>query len=190
MEITLKRNKKGKVRTRKYNRIKPLKAQYRAMRSTIYIITILTLLGILIYTITHAKSEYTIEFRDVVRERVILVEKVDQDDIAEKICNKYELAKTCRNDLKAMRGIESQGGQQMIGDDGKSIGWYQIQTKLHEITQECALDYSCSTEWTVKNLLKNGYNTNRKLALTKHNGVVKGSTYASRVITLSNKFNY
>jgi len=118
----------------------------------------------------------------------------DTEDIndknAENICNEAGIRDLpCWQDLKAMREKESFDGKKMTGDGGKSRGWYHIQIKMHEVSDECALDFKCSTEWTVKNLIANGYKTNRVYAISRHNGSGKAAeTYARNVVYLSAKF--
>lgn len=126
-------------------------------------------------------------------EEVIAISEEDQDKIAENICAKAGIEDLpCHQDLKAIREIESTGGAYMTGDRGLSIGWYQIQTELHNVTIECAMDFKCSTEWTVGNLIKNGYDdgykNSRYYAIMAHNGVVKGSVYAKKIMSLSKSY--
>lgn len=113
-----------------------------------------------------------------------------KNNIAEKICEDariYDLP--CWQDLKAMREKESFDGKAMTGDNGKSRGWYHIQTKLHKISDACAMDFECSTEWTVKNLITNGYKTDRLYAISRHNGGGKmAQIYARNVVYNSAKF--
>lgn len=111
------------------------------------------------------------------------------DQIAEYICEKAGVGKLpCWQDLRAMREKESYNGKVMTGDNGRSRGWYHIQVKLHRISDECALDFECSTEWTVKNLITNGYKTNRLYAISRHNGGGKmAQIYARSVVYNSAK---
>ena len=127
--------------------------------------------------------------------KLVLVEPVPvsgqaNDEIADKICKKAGIADLpCWQDLKAMRQKESYDGKAMVGDGGRSRGWYHIQTKMHNVTVECALDFECSTEWTVKNLLAHDYLTNRAYAISRHNGGgIKAKNYAKSVIYNSAKF--
>jgi len=112
------------------------------------------------------------------------------DKIAEKICKDAGLEDLpCWQDLKAMRDKESFGGKVMTGDGGRSRGWYHIQIKMHGVSDACALDFKCSTEWTVKNLITNGYKTNRVYAISRHNGSGKmADIYARSIVYNSAKF--
>lgn len=114
----------------------------------------------------------------------------DNDKVAEQICKDAGITDLpCWQDLKVMREKESYGGKAMVGDGGKSRGWYHIQTKMHKVSVECALDFKCSTEWTVKNLINNGYKTNRTYAISRHNGSGQAArAYARNVVYLSAKY--
>lgn len=112
------------------------------------------------------------------------------DEIADRICKEAGITDLpCWQDLKAMRIKESYDGKAMVGDGGRSRGWYHIQTKMHNVTIECALDFECSTDWTVKNLIAHNYTTNRVYAISKHNGGGKmAQVYAKSVVYNSAKF--
>lgn len=113
------------------------------------------------------------------------------DEIADRICKEAGVTEDlpCWQDLKAMRIKESYDGKAMVGDGGRSRGWYHIQTKMHNVTVECALDFECSTEWTVKNLITHNYMANRFYAISKHNGGGKmAQAYAKNVVYNSAKF--
>lgn len=116
--------------------------------------------------------------------------KIDNDKIAEEFCKEAGLEDMpCWQDLKAMRQKESYDGKVMTGDGGRSKGWYHIQVKMHNITEECALDFECSTIWTVKNLISHNYETNRFYAISRHNGGgIMAKNYAKSVISNSAKY--
>ncbi len=123
-------------------------------------------------------------------EKVVAISKEENDKIAEEICVNAGLTDLpCWQDLKAMREKESYDGKEMTGDYGKSRGWYHIQIKLHDISDDCALDFKCSTEWTVKNLITNSYKINRFYAISRHNGGgAMAQNYARSVVYNSAKF--
>jgi hypothetical protein len=51
---------------------------------------------------------------------------------------------------------ESQLGQNLYGDDGQSLGFWQISTIYHpEVGRACSLNLQCSTAWSL-NLIKTG----------------------------------
>ena len=120
---------------------------------------------------------------------VAAVPEEEQNRIAEKICAEAGITNLpCWQDLKVMREKESYGGKIMTGDGGRSRGWYHIQIKMHEVSDECALDFECSTEWTVKNLIANGYETNRFYAISRHNGSgPMAQAYAKNVVYLASQ---
>lgn len=52
---------------------------------------------------------------------------------------------------------ESKFNPQAIGDDGQSIGLWQISKKWHpEVGEKCSTDFRCSTLWSIKRI-KQGY---------------------------------
>lgn len=128
--------------------------------------------------------------------KLVLIEPVESesertnDEIADEICKAAGIVDLpCWQDLKAMRQKESYDGKAMVGDGGKSRGWYHIQTKMHNVSVECALDFECSTEWTVKNLIAHDYQENRAYAISRHNGGgKKAQAYARSVINNSARF--
>lgn len=132
----------------------------------------------------------TLAKRVMEEEKVIDISEEENDKIAEKICEEAGIQDLpCWQDLKAMREKESFDGKKMTGDGGKSRGWYHIQIKMHKVSDECALDFECSTSWTVKNLIANGYKTNRVYAISRHNGGGKAAqSYARSVVYNSAKF--
>lgn len=126
----------------------------------------------------------------ITEEKIINNSEEENDKIAESICLAADITDLpCWQDLRAMREKESFNGKAMVGDGGRSRGWYHIQTKMHRISVECAMDFRCSTEWTVRNLINNGYKINRVYAISRHNGSgVMAQNYAKSVIYNSAKF--
>lgn len=124
------------------------------------------------------------------QEDLSITSEEENDKLSEQICADAGITTLpCWQDLKVMREKESFSGKAMTGDGGRSRGWYHIQTKMHKVSVECALDFKCSTEWTVKNLLNNGYKTNRLYAISRHNGSgLAAQAYARNVVYLSAKF--
>lgn len=123
-------------------------------------------------------------------QEIVNIPEDENNKIAESICLSAGISDLpCWQDLKAMREKESYNGKAMVGDNGRSRGWYHIQTKMHRISVECAMDFRCSTEWTVKNLINNGYKTNRVYAISRHNGSgIMAQSYAKSVVYNSAKF--
>ena len=53
---------------------------------------------------------------------------------------------------------ESGYGESMIGDSGLAYGYFQIHIDKHDIGENCAMNFICSLEYTVENIIKgNGY---------------------------------
>jgi hypothetical protein len=51
-------------------------------------------------------------------------------------------------------GHESQDGQNLRGDDGQSRGVWMISSIYHpEVSEKCADDLQCSTEWSLNRIL-------------------------------------
>ena len=45
---------------------------------------------------------------------------------------------------------ESQLGQNLVGDDGDSLGYFMVDSKYHpEVSRACALSLQCSTAWSL-----------------------------------------
>ena len=97
-------------------------------------------------------------------ERVLVVDKLYHD-----ACS--ELGDQCAIDLKAIAIKESGEDDTAIGDGGTSFGRFQIHLPAHpEITIEEAQDIKFATNWTVNNLVSNGYPEYRTYAIRRHNG--------------------
>ncbi len=164
MVVTLKKHKgKVVVEKRAYHRIKPTKKQMRVVHKTGLLVLILALIGI--YQITYASNDYIIEYRDVVKERIIWVEKVQEEPmtveqqiraIAKEKNFKWEnylvnLAK-CESDLKP-KAINDQNNTPKGSIDR---GLFMANNFWHpEISDECAFSVRCSTEFAI-NLINKG----------------------------------
>ena len=85
--------------------------------------------------------------------------------------------------LQAMAWVESRYNPKAVGDNGRSRGCFQIQTKLHKITVKQAEDVRFASQWTVNYLIKNGYRKDPRKAIRKHNGSGKmAERYADKVL--------
>ena len=78
--------------------------------------------------------------------------------------------KVCWQTLWAMSYQESKLGYLMTGDQGRSKGWFHIQIKMHNITEECARDLDCSADWTLKRLIAKGFPVYWTYSVQSHNG--------------------
>lgn len=76
----------------------------------------------------------------------------------------------CWQTLWAMSYQESKLGWLPSGDGGRSKGWFHIQTKLHNVTEECAMDLNCSADWTLKRLITKGFPIYWTYSVQAHNG--------------------
>lgn len=86
---------------------------------------------------------------------------------------------------------ESGFGRHLVGDDGRSIGPFQINLSAHpEVTYAQAMDWEWSANWAADFLIKKGYKQNSFLALRKYNGSVKNpktESYAKAVMSHAEK---
>lgn len=92
-----------------------------------------------------------------------------------KICKENGMAdeennEVCWQTLWAMSYQESKLGWLPSGDGGRSKGWFHIQTKLHGVTEECAMDLNCSADWTLKRLISKGFPIYWTYSVQAHNG--------------------
>lgn len=87
---------------------------------------------------------------------------------------------------------ESGFGRHLVGDDGRSIGPFQINLSAHpEVTYAQAMDWEWSANWAADFLIKKGYKQNSFLALRKYNGSVrnpKTEKYAKAVMSHAKKY--
>jgi len=94
----------------------------------------------------------------------------------------------CWRTLLAMVAVESGGKAHAIGDGGSSIGYYQIRVKLHNVSEKCAKSFTCSTNWTLDYMIKNGAKSDWWTSVARHNGGGKqAQDYLSKVKSLANQ---
>jgi hypothetical protein len=98
--------------------------------------------------------------------------------------------KTAYLDLLAMSFREAGHDCSRIGDNGKSRGCFQIQTKLHGVTVEQAENPAWAAEWTLDRMVRNyDYPQNRTLSVRRHNGTGPGAVaYAEAVKQTAAKY--
>lgn len=78
----------------------------------------------------------------------------------------------CARVLYGMAWQESVFGKRMVGDGGKSEGWYHIMY-YHNVPDSCSRDLECSADWTLKRMMRFGFGESpeaTKVAIMKHNG--------------------
>lgn len=98
--------------------------------------------------------------------------------------------KTAYLDLLAMSFREAGHDCSRIGDNGKSRGCFQIQTKLHGVTVEQAENPAWAAEWSLDRMVRNyDYPRNRMLSVRRHNGAGPGAVaYAEAVKQTAAKY--
>jgi len=76
---------------------------------------------------------------------------------------------------------ESYLGKDMVGDNGKSIGWFQIHRGFHpDVSHETCMDLERSSRYAANFLIKLGYFKNKFNALRRYNGSLKNPVTARR----------
>ncbi|MBU4309667.1 LysM peptidoglycan-binding domain-containing protein [Candidatus Parcubacteria bacterium] len=87
---------------------------------------------------------------------------------------------------------ESSFGRSLVGDDGRSIGPFQINLSAHpEVTRAQAMNWEWSANWAADYLIKQGYKQNSFMALRRYNGSVKNpktEKYAKAVMSHAKKY--
>ena len=75
----------------------------------------------------------------------------------------------CPKTLYAMAQQESYFGKAMSGDGGRSWGFFHVMD-YHGVPKSCSEDLACSSDWTLKRMIRLGFKTNPNVAIQKHNG--------------------
>jgi NhaP-type Na+/H+ and K+/H+ antiporter len=103
----------------------------------------------------------------------------------------------CYYVLLGIAKAESTFDNSRIGDQGRSLGPFQIQYKLHNITKEQAFDYGFAAEWTIDRMVRDysfPSSYTFTYAIQAHNGIVMKSSghmkkdYALAVIATANQY--
>lgn len=93
--------------------------------------------------------------------------------ILSKVCrDKGFVDVDCPKILYAMAEQESYFGKVMVGDGGKSHGFFHIMD-YHNVSKACSEDLACSAKWTLNRMVAKGFATNRDNAIRLHNGGLK-----------------
>lgn len=115
----------------------------------------------------------------------------DAREVFKSACERRKLPSGCAALLFAMATVESNLNPQATGDTDRkefAAGPFQIRFKLHGITEGCARDWECSTDWTLENLIRHGYPEKKSAATARHNGGgERARKYAVRVIALQQR---
>lgn len=99
--------------------------------------------------------------------------KEQPTEILKRVCKSNGFTDSdCPKILFAMALQESGMGKWMVGDNGKSHGFYHIMS-YHNVSKSCSEDLSCSSEWTLKRMIRLGFNKSRENAIRLHNGSLK-----------------
>jgi len=92
----------------------------------------------------------------------------------------------CARHLYGMAKHESIMGKRMVGDNGQSHGWFHIMY-YHHVGQACSHDLECSADWTLKRMIRNGYNENSDNAIRLHNGSLSNPKTAEYLKAIKSK---
>lgn len=76
----------------------------------------------------------------------------------------------CPRVLYGMAMRESSFGTNMVGDGGRSLGWFQILDIHTKVTKACKYDLECSARFSLRRMIEHGFNTDRDYAIMAHNG--------------------
>ncbi|MEK9152009.1 MAG: hypothetical protein AAB692_01450 [Patescibacteria group bacterium] len=98
------------------------------------------------------------------------------------VCLDSGYGQDCAQTLLGMLWKESRNVNRAIGDRGNARGYFQIWTKLHKVSVECAEDLRCSAEWTLRRMEQYGYPKYVKYAVQCHNGCGIANGYAASAI--------
>jgi hypothetical protein len=100
-----------------------------------------------------------------------------------------DFGRQCEADLLAMAWAESRFNCSVVGDNGHSLGCFQVHDGYHDVADADRLDFAFSAAWTLDRLVKHGYPHYRTAAIRSHNGSGEAAgRYAEAVKNWS--FNY
>lgn len=107
--------------------------------------------------------------------------------ILNRVCRENgQLDSDCPRTLYAMAMQESYFGKAMVGDNGRSIGWFHIMD-YNNVPDTCALDLECSANWSLKRLIRFGYPAYRSIAIMAHNGTPNTKTTKNYLAAVNSK---
>lgn len=108
-------------------------------------------------------------------------------DVLLEVCTERGYGQDCAKHLLGMLWKESNNIATAIGDNGRARGYFQIWTKLHKITVDCAEDLRCSANWTIDYLERNHYPKYVSYAVQCHNGCNIANGYAASALRHGNR---
>jgi len=94
----------------------------------------------------------------------------------------------CPKILYAMALQESGMGKWMSGDNGHSHGFFHI-LDIHKVAKSCTHDLFCSADWSLKRMIRLGFNDNRDNAIRLHNGGLSNPVTLSYLHSVKSKMN-
>ncbi|MBN1585100.1 hypothetical protein JW899_01900 [Candidatus Uhrbacteria bacterium] len=97
------------------------------------------------------------------------------------VCESRGYGEKCAETLLGMAWKESNFKATAVGDGGRAHGFFQIHYRLHRIPVECTRDLTCSANWTIDYLERNGYPRYETWAIQCHNGCAVNNGYAQSV---------
>lgn len=104
------------------------------------------------------------------------------------VCKANGYGQDCAKTLLGMLWNESSNRYNVIGDNGKARGYFQIHYKLHKISSDCAEDLVCSAQWTINYLESNSYPKYVNYAIQCHNSCNVNNGYAAKAVRNGNRF--
>lgn len=99
-----------------------------------------------------------------------------------RVCEERGYGEACAKHLLGMLWKESLNVSTAVGDQGRARGYFQIWTKLHNVSVECAEDLECSANWTISYMESNGYPKYVHHAVQCHNGCGIANGYAASAL--------
>lgn len=104
-------------------------------------------------------------------------------DVLQDVCTTRGYGEDCARHLLGMLWKESRNLATAVGDSGNSHGYFQINSYYNpEVSLKCAEDLTCSANWTISYLERNGYQKYPKYAIQCHNGCGFDNGYAASVL--------
>lgn len=127
-------------------------------------------------------SQSTVDIILAVTEKIPEKESQTVQQVLLGVCESRGYGEECGKTLLGMLWKESLNNPRAVGDQGRSHGYFQIQTKLHKVPLECTQDLVCSANWTIDYLEQHGYPKYVAYAVQCHNGCLIGNGYAASAL--------
>jgi hypothetical protein len=127
-----------------------------------------------VLTVPMSKSEQT-EVKEPASEPTV-------QKVLLRVCEDNGYGVDCAKTLLGMLWNESSNRSNVIGDNGRARGYFQIHYRLHKISIACAEDLVCSANWTIKYLERNSYPRYVNYAVQCHNSCNVANGYAAKAM--------